>query len=260
MSFMSGGKANGLKMITDLGIAVPEYLVIHESVNGKALDSLVKTVPDQIGPGPYAVRSSANVEDSLDASFAGLFESELGVNKEALSEAVESVRQSTHADRVKSYAAEKGLTNSIEMAVIVQTLVEADVSGVALSIAPTAKRSEILVETVRGLGESLVGGLVEPDQFRIPREDREFVERTKGGQRYMITAGGWSKLDSGEIARGELHLVDGHLMEVTGALGKLEHAMSGPVDLEFCFKDNKFYALQARPQAATSAKNRFERN
>jgi len=141
-----------------------------------------------------AVRSSAVAEDLAGASFAGQYETVLGVRgPEAVCEAVKRCWASAFSARVAAYrkarepqqqparqtqevlgappaavtAAERDIA-SVAMAVLVQRLVEADAAGVAFTANPvTGDRGEVVVSAVRGLGERLVSGQVTPDEWGV---------------------------------------------------------------------------------------------
>jgi phosphoenolpyruvate synthase/pyruvate phosphate dikinase len=120
-----------------------------------------------------AFRSSANVEDMTSASFAGSFTTKLNVRPETCFSAIYEVWASAFTERVRQYVSDRGLVNdweAIKMAVLIQPMVSPLVSGVALSH-PAGRPEEpnILVSVVRGLGEPLVGGEVDPQTYTLER-------------------------------------------------------------------------------------------
>ena len=244
-----GGKAEGLRRMQALGIQVPKFEVLSTSNSTTATNEFLTRVLGNIGTGPYAVRSSANVEDGKFASFAGIFETRLGVSYADLPSAIESVQRSTDTERARQYIETLGpkISRKIEMAVIVQQLVDPDFSGVALSYAPRTCKKALLVEAIRGIGELLVSGEIEPDLYLVNRSDFRITDRRKGDQRYMQTIDGLRRLSSSEIATGAFHLRDKEILEVAKVVKILEDATNGPIDMEFCFEDGSFLGLQARP-------------
>lgn len=122
-----------------------------------------------LGDNPLAVRSSGVEEDLAGASFAGQYETVLGVRgREALAGAITRCWYSAFNPRVGAYRSARGQNGVPPMAVLVQILVEADAAGVAFTANPvTGDRSEILVSAVRGLGERLVSGLATPDEWMV---------------------------------------------------------------------------------------------
>ena len=120
----------------------------------------------------FAVRSSGTAEDLEGASFAGQYETLLGIPLEGLPGAVRKVFASAAAPRVAAYAEARGGAPAgngrPRMAVLVQAMVEADASGVAFTADPvTGERGEAVVTAVRGLGEGLVSGEAEGDEWVV---------------------------------------------------------------------------------------------
>lgn len=115
----------------------------------------------------YAVRSSANVEDSVSGSFAGQFRSVLDVQgPDAVIKAVTSVCESVTSPEATRYLTKIGRRqNDLKMAVIIQQMVDPVVSGVAFSRNPMTGLNEIVVEAVRGLGEQLVQDGITPARW-----------------------------------------------------------------------------------------------
>jgi phosphoenolpyruvate synthase/pyruvate phosphate dikinase len=120
---------------------------------------------EQAAHGPVAVRSSATAEDLAGASFAGQQDTVLDVQgDEALLDAVRRCWASLFSDRAIVYRRTHGVDEStISMAVVVQRMVKADCAGVLFTSDPVSgKRSVMVVEAVKGLGESLVSGHGKP--------------------------------------------------------------------------------------------------
>jgi rifampicin phosphotransferase len=119
-----------------------------------------------------AVRSSAAAEDGSSASFAGQFETVLGVqasDERALLNALRSVWASAFLARAAAYRAERADSGGgVRMAVVIQELVNPDVSGVAFSVDPVSHdRDTAVVSAVYGLGEGLVSGELDADAYRV---------------------------------------------------------------------------------------------
>src|SRR6185503_14944313 len=112
------------------------------------------------GDVPVAVRSSATAEDSEEASFAGQQETYLHVR--GVDDIVERIRDcwcSFFSERALFYRSKKGSLEDLGMAVVVQRMVEPDVSGVLFTVDPTkGRRDRMVVEAVFGLGEGVVSG------------------------------------------------------------------------------------------------------
>ena len=123
---------------------------------------------------PVAVRSSATGEDAADASFAGIFDTYLGVSGiERVLDAVRNCWGSLFTGRALAYRLRKGISHhAMPIAVGVIELIHARASGVAFSVHPvTGKSDRIVVETSWGWGEAIVQGLVDPDHVEIGKAD-----------------------------------------------------------------------------------------
>jgi len=114
----------------------------------------------------YAVRSSANVEDGGSTSYAGQFTSILAVTgQEEIEKAVEAVRDSSNSEGVAAYQLHQGDQRRIEMAVIVQEMVDPIASGVAFSKNPITGIGEVVVEAVEGPGDLMQADGVTPQRW-----------------------------------------------------------------------------------------------
>ena len=115
----------------------------------------------------YAVRSSANVEDSLAYSFAGQLESVLFVSGlNSVIQAVLEVYQSVQTPQLAPYLKKVGLSvAAIQMAVVIQEMVQPEVSGIVFSKSPITDLDDMIVEAVLGSGESLMQDGVTPERW-----------------------------------------------------------------------------------------------
>lgn len=195
--------------------------------------------------GPLAVRSSAPGEDSASKSFAGLHESLIGVSgDEALLDAVRVVWASLWSDAALLYRRELGLDPlRSSMAVVVQEVVPADVSGVGFGRDPrdTSVDREI-VEAVPGPCSGLVDGLVDPDRWIIRRSSGEILEWRPGDRE-----GGRQPIPL--MGRSELDLLHRTLVGVESLFGWAP-------DVEWTAATDGLTLLQARP--VTAPKKRDE--
>ena len=162
-----GGKAASLGELRATGVRVPDGVVLTAGISDQTPEErrrLLEAVARDLGPGPFAVRSSGVTEDGADHSFAGIYESVLGVAAADLGAATDRVLASAHVDRAASY----GATGNGYMAVIVQHMVEPAAAGVILTADPiNGDRDTCIVTAVRGVGERLVGGLAFGDEWTV---------------------------------------------------------------------------------------------
>ena len=186
---------------------------------------------DRLGPdAAYAVRSSATAEDLPSASFAGQHDSYLGVvGRDAVVEHVRLVWASLFGDRAVTYREQQGIGHdAVEMAVVVQQMVEPRAAGVLFTADPlSGNRSVATIDAVHGLADELVSGRATPDVLRV--QDGVVVER--------------STADPGQPV-----LTDDEALRLV-ALGRIVEEHAGlPQDVEWCLtRDGGFELVQARP-------------
>ncbi|MGH3425127.1 MAG: PEP/pyruvate-binding domain-containing protein, partial [Nocardioidaceae bacterium] len=186
----SGRKAATLGRLARAGIAVPEGLVLST----EALDRMLADTPagcattehlltaelppdvrvavgeiaEHFGDAVLAVRSSAVAEDLPQASYAGQYETVLNVRgADALHRAVRRCWASVDSDRLRAYG-HGAAAEAPALAVLVQRQVDADVAGVAFTRDPVSGATDrVLVSAAPGLGDAVVGGTVDPDEWVV---------------------------------------------------------------------------------------------
>jgi rifampicin phosphotransferase len=139
----------------------------------------------QLGACEVAVRSSAWAEDGDEASYAGVFETVLGVaGEQALFAAVERCLASNSSARARAY--EGGDVDHGGMAVVVQRMVDARVAGVLFTLDPVdGAEDRWVLEAVAGVGETLVSGLARPDRY-VVSPNGEVLERSLSGAAALL--------------------------------------------------------------------------
>src|SRR5262249_40173799 len=136
--------------------------------------------------------SSATAEDGAVTSFAGQQETILGVVGEAaLLDAIQRCWASLQTERAVAYRERQGVDDDLAMAVVVQTLSDAQVGGVVFSRGPRDPDGRrMLVEASWGLGESVVSGRVTPDRYHVDHGAGSVLDRSISTKRIMRTAAG----------------------------------------------------------------------
>jgi rifampicin phosphotransferase len=205
-----------------------------------------------------AVRSSATNEDAVHASSAGLYRSRLGVASGEIGQAIKDVWASLWDERVLDYMLMCGRTAAPPtMAVVIQPMVEAQVSGVAYSIHPvTGRDNQVMINAIRGLGAPLVDGSIEPNQYVIQigkdgqptRLRRRFLAQQT--EQLVIGAEGISREQLSTEVRDNSLLSEQQLDEVAVLAKRIEQTFHSPVDLEWSFDGKRLWILQARPITA----------
>lgn len=216
-------------------------------------DALRSSLDPIVAAGPVSVRSSATLEDLAGASFAGQHDSYLGVV--GMEEVLSRLKQcwaSLWEDRAVRYRYEKGFgVLDAEMAVVVQTMVDADVAGVSFSINPiTGEATRMLVTGAWGLGETVVSGEGEIDQWVLDKATADVVELHIGDKAHEIVqteAGGTETREVDAGRRNIACLEDHHLAEVVDLTRRAERHYAFPQDLEWAVHEDAVYLLQSRP-------------
>ncbi|MFD9905351.1 PEP/pyruvate-binding domain-containing protein [Streptomyces sp. NPDC059063] len=205
---------------------------------------------EDLGRPRVAVRSSAVREDSAGQSFAGQHDTVLDVAGDAaLLEAVKVCWASLWSDRAAAYRAEPGAVDAI--AVVVQEMVDADVSGVLFTVDPVGGRPHrLVVEACCGLGEGLVSGRVSSDFFVVDDRTFDVVEERV---RYKVTK--CAPIAPGRIGMTKVDAADRDAPCLTGdqlaALARLaldvRTRYGCEQDIEWALRDGALHLLQARP-------------
>lgn len=260
-----GGKVAGLSGLAASHRVPPGFCLVVERGDSEeqAFDELAAAyaqLGQRIGreDPPVAVRSSAVDEDGVGTSFAGQHESYLNVaGFEAVRDAVRRCWASGHAPRVLAYRESQGLASpAAHLPVLVQQLVVPDTSAVVFTVDPVSgDRDEIVVNASWGLGESIVGGSVTPDSFRIRREDLEPTVREVADKRRMTVAvaGGTREVSVPQGLR-RIECVDDDQLRSMARLGvEVEERVGHPMDIECCWSGSELYLLQARAVTALPA-------
>jgi pyruvate,water dikinase len=198
----------------------------------------------------YAVRSSSPEEDLEGASFAGGYETTLGVPLDALEPAILRSFTSSFDERVFLYKKEHGIQwLEPRIAVVVQQQVDADCAGVAFSLNPLNNcYDEVVINANHGLGESVVGGEAEPDLFVVDKISRKVLETRSGGKQVYIRLdqnGGTRRFERENHQATAISPDQAHAL--TDLVIQVEAHYHKPVDIEWAIADGKIYLLQARP-------------
>ncbi|MBN1583003.1 MAG: hypothetical protein JXA89_20005 [Anaerolineae bacterium] len=214
------------------------------------LDRMLGTFQASCDVPLFAVRSSSPEEDLEGASFAGGYETTLGVTVEKIKAAILHSFASSFDERVLVYKKEHGFpTNQSRIAVIVQQQIDADSAGVAFSLNPLNNcYDEAVINANYGLGESVVAGEVDPDVFVVDKLNRTIIDTQIGAKGTMITLnsdGGTTQ--SARPCDQQTCMTSTQVLELTDLLNRVEAYYHKPVDIEWAISQNKLYLLQVRP-------------
>jgi rifampicin phosphotransferase len=205
---------------------------------------------EQIGRGTVAVRSSATAEDLAAASMAGQCETFLDITgEEALIEAIERCWASLHTERIRAYLQEHQIDQSlVAMAVVVQRLVPADVAGVLFTADPNGGgRRDMVIDANWGLGETVVGGRVQPDVLRLDATSGRVLSASIADKTVYLSAGtpGEKPVEESRRKQACLSSRDVHSLWQLGR--RTEAYFGAPQDIEWAIHDGKRFLLQSRP-------------
>ncbi len=227
----AGGKGGALAKLYQAGYPVPDgFVVMPAAFDGDKLTTdsweMVSANLAQLQRGgenaQLAVRSSALSEDSAQASFAGEFETILNVGTGTeIREAIHQVRRSRHSQRVAAYSQAQGMDARHEIAVVVQRMVQPEISGILFTADPvTGSQATMAGNFVHGLGEQLVSGEATGETFTLARPYGRYHGppelRRYGRQLYKLAS-------------------------------RLEKDLGSPQDIEWAIANGKLCLLQSRP-------------
>ncbi len=199
-----------------------------------------------------AVRSSATAEDGMDHAWAGQLESYLNITKDGVLEKVKHCWASLFTPRAIFYRFEKGLhTTKISVAVVVQKMVNSELSGIAFSVHPvTEDYNQLIIEAGFGLGEAIVSGSVTPDSYVVEKESRKTIDVNVSTQEralYRVEGGGNEWRDIPEPQASSQVLTDAQVLELAEIILHIEEHYGFPCDIEWAYEGGKFYIVQSRP-------------
>jgi phosphoenolpyruvate synthase/pyruvate phosphate dikinase len=203
-----------------------------------------------------AVRSSGADEDSTEHSFAGMFSSFL--SQKGLQDIEKSLRlcwASAYSERALAYRLENSLSvNDIKMGVVIQEMVDPDVSGVMFTRNPIdlLDRNSIIIDSVWGLGEGLVSGELDADHYVYSRQNQEITSQLAEKKHFYRRDENGSGISKKEVSANKMKetTLNNHLIKELSAVGmSIESKYKFPVDIEWAIKNDILYILQARPIA-----------
>jgi len=234
---------------------MPEYL--SEEIT-KAYEHIGK---DKTGSGLFrisepifvAVRSSATAEDTGDTSFAG--QQETFLNMKGIDQVLEAVKKcwaSLYTARSLFYRYNNHINEEdMLIAVVVQKMVNSEKAGVMFTSNPlNNNRDEIIIEAVFGLGEGIVLGMIEPDNYAINKETEQIKEKRIGQKKLAYT-----RDSSGKTIKKQLHeafiekevLYSHELKTLIKEAKKIEEHYQFPQDIEYAIEGGNVYITQSRP-------------
>jgi len=225
----------------------------------------------------FAVRSSATAEDLPEASFAGQQETFLNIRGAGnILTAIRHVYASLYNDRAISYRVHQGFAHGdVALSAAVQQMVRSDLgsSGVLFTLdTESGFREVVFITSSYGLGEMVVQGAVNPDEFYVHKPLLErgkpaIVRRALGSKLQKMVFGSSAEagkstktVDIPEAERHRFSLTDAEVLELARYAVAIERHYGRPMDVEWGKdgNDGKLYILQARPETVKSRKREVE--
>ncbi len=297
-----GGKAAALASLHTAGLPIPSWFVISPAAFTASLsveqrmvfsaacarsdnttiqtilasvqiaDYIVKELEQAIATlcphGEYvAVRSSALEEDGARHSFAGQLDTFLFVPPEQVAQTILAVWRSGFSERMLAYRREHDLNMSMEPpAVLVQLMIDADISGVAFSADPvTGQRGIAIISALYGLGTALVSGECDADTYTVDRSgtiltctlaNKTIAHRHKhriANENAASTEGVHPVPVPAELAA-QAALTDEQIREVVELVRRCEQHFGSPQDIEWGITKGQLFLLQSRPITALASR------
>lgn len=223
---------------------------------GKEIESAF----DKLGAEFVAVRSSATAEDGAASSWAGELDTFLNTTKATLLENVRRCWASLFTPRAIFYRFEKGFNNShVSVAVVVQKMVQSEVSGIVFSVHPvTEDPNQLIIEAGWGLGEAIVSGSITPDSYVVDKRDWSLVdvnvaEQERGLYRVNSSspllpkdgANAWRSIGAEKASQQKLS--NDQIRTLAELVVKIEQHYGFPCDIEWAMEGGTIYIVQSRP-------------
>lgn len=215
-------------------------------------EAIFRALADR-GPTPYAVRSSATAEDLPTASFAGQYDTYLNVvGEQEILRHVARCWASLFSDRAVAYRIQNGFDHTkIRLAVILEAMVAADTAGVLFTADPvTGNRKVSTIEASFGLGEALVAGRVNADNYRVRSGtivDKKIGTKTLAVRPRPHGHGGMEDEAVDSRRRTAQTLTDEQILQLERVGRTIESHFGCPQDIEWCFERGTLYIVQSRP-------------
>ncbi|MBU2564631.1 hypothetical protein KKA23_03585 [Patescibacteria group bacterium] len=239
----------------DINSVEKASIKIRDLINDKSISENIKKEIEKefnkLKSKYVAVRSSATAEDSSIASWAGELESYLNITKSNLLESVKKCWSSLFTPRAIFYRFEKKLNNQkISVAVVVQKMIQSEVSGICFTVHPvTEDRNQMVIEAGYGLGEAIVGGMITPDTYIINKKNNTILDINISKQKMMITKTrrGTEKIKVSTNEQEKQKLNNKQIIKLAEICKKIEEHYKYPQDIEWAIENNKIYITQSRP-------------
>ena len=240
-------------------------------INGKIPDEVTQKIISSykklsgfMKSATVAVRTSATAEDMPDSSFAGMGWTSLDIRGEAnvLNE-VRACWASLFTARSIYYRVENKIPHEkVKICVVVQNMVQSEVSGVMFSINPvTNDKDRIIIQSVWGLGEMIVQGSVVPDSYVVQKDTFAILSKETSDQSIQLLKvnGKTKQVEVPEKIRGKQKITDEEIIKLAKLSDKLQKHYYFPQDTEWAKEKGKLYIVQTRPVTTVATTTKIEK-
>lgn len=204
----------------------------------------------RMSSGRVAVRSSSTVEDLPEMSFAGQYSTYLNVGEKDLIETIILCWQSLWNERGIEYRNRNNIKSNFSHAVVVQEMINSKLAGVIFTANPlTGVRNELLVNASYGLGEAIVSGKVNPDQYTIEKASGKIIKKELAVKEILCRNAGngieYVPVNAEKKATSSLKQI--HIQTIVNESTKVQDYFGAPQDIEFAIDDDdQLYIVQSR--------------
>jgi phosphoenolpyruvate synthase/pyruvate phosphate dikinase len=199
----------------------------------------------------FAVRSSATAEDLPTASFAGQQDTYLNIiGKTAILKHISKCWASLFTERAVIYRLQNGFDHrKVSLAVVIQQMVFPQAAGILFTADPvTGNRKVLSIDASFGLGEAMVSGLVNADNYKVG--NGKIIDKkisTKKLAIYALKDGGTKEQEIEPEQQNKQALTDEQILQLERIGRKIEEHFGQPQDIEWCLASDTFYIVQSRP-------------
>ena len=226
------------------------HLILEQEFPEDLEKEILKTF-DKLDAKFVAVRSSATAEDSKIDSWAGELETYLNCTRSDIIQNIKKCWASPFTPRAIFYRFQRKLNHKpISVAVVVQKMIQSDVSGVCFTVHPVTKdKNQMIIEACWSLGEILVSGQITPDSYVIEKDTLNILDININPQEKMIAQvkNGSEIVGVPASKREKRKLSERQIKELAKLCVKIEKHYKKPQDIEWALEKGKFYILQTRP-------------
>ncbi|AEY66180.1 phosphoenolpyruvate synthase [Clostridium sp. BNL1100] len=226
--------------------------VIEETaIPDQIIEDITQFLSQYGAKNPYAVRSSATSEDLPSASFAGQQDTYLNIiGIKSILNHISKCWASLFTERAVIYRIQNGFDHhKVCLAVVIQRMVFPQAAGIMFTADPVSSNRKVLsIDAGFGLGEALVSGLVNADNYKVSSGkiiDKEIP--TKNLAIYALKEGGTRKQEIEPDMQNRQVLTDEQILQLESIGRKIEEHFGCPQDIEWCFENDSFYIVQSRP-------------